>query len=136
MAFSYNRTVRFKDTDAAGVVYFANVLAMCHEACEESLAMSGIDLKVFFSNPAFAIPITHASVDFLRPLFCGDQLLVLLITKQRSADEFEIRYRILEAATDQVVAKATTRHVCIEPISRTRKELAPEIIQWLKRWGV
>lgn len=136
MAFSYTRTVRFKDTDAAGVVYFANVLAICHEACEESLATSGINLKSFFSNPAFTIPIVHASVDFLRPMFCGDQLLINLITKQRSRDEFEIGYQVLEAAADKVVAKAITRHVCIEPISRTRKELPTEMIQWLQRWGV
>ncbi|MFS8118916.1 MAG: acyl-CoA thioesterase, partial [Microcoleus sp.] len=45
MSFSYTRTVRFQDTDAAGVVYFANVLAMCHEAYEASLAASGINLK-------------------------------------------------------------------------------------------
>jgi len=50
--------VRFKDTDAAGVVYFA-VLAMCHEACEESLAVSSINLKVFFSNPVVAV-LVHA----------------------------------------------------------------------------
>ena len=135
MAFSYSRTVRFKDTDAAGVVYFANVLAMCHEACEESLASSGINLKVFFSNSSVTIPIVHASVDFLRPMFCGDQLLINLITKQRSHNEFEIGYQILEAAADKVVAKAITRHVCIEPASRTRKELPSEIVQWLKSWS-
>ena len=135
MPFDYSRTVRFKDTDAAGVVYFANVLAMCHEACEESLASSDINLKVFFTNPAFAIPIVHASVDFLRPMFCGDQLLISLIAKQRSGDEFEIGYKVLEAVSDKVVAKAITRHVCIEPSSRTRKELPNEIIQWLKQWG-
>jgi len=55
--------------------YIANVLAMCHEACEESLAVSSINLKVFFSNPVVAVPIVHASVDFLL-MFCGDQLLI------------------------------------------------------------
>ena len=34
MAFAYYYTVRFQDTDAAGVVYFANVLRICHEAYE------------------------------------------------------------------------------------------------------
>lgn len=135
MPFNYSRTVRFKDTDAAGVVYFANVLTMCHEACEESLASSGINLTVFFTNPAFVIPIVHADVDFLRPMFCGDQLLISLITKQRSSNEFEIGYKVLEAASDKVVAKAITRHVCIEPSTRTRKELPTKIIQWLKQWG-
>lgn len=135
MAFTYTRTVRFKDTDAAGVVYFANVLTMCHEACEESLASSGIDVRAFFSNSSVVIPIVHASVDFLRPMFCGDQLLINLITKQRSHNEYEIGYQILESAADKVVAKAITRHVCIEPVSRTRKELPSEIVQWLKSWS-
>jgi 1,4-dihydroxy-2-naphthoyl-CoA hydrolase len=66
MPFTYLRTVHFQDTDAAGVVYFANVLAMCHEAYEASLAASGINLKAFFSNPEVAFPIIHASVDFYR----------------------------------------------------------------------
>jgi 1,4-dihydroxy-2-naphthoyl-CoA hydrolase len=134
MPFTYTRTVRFGDTDAAGVVYFANVLVMCHEACEESLAASGINLKAFFSNPSVTIPIVHASVDFLRPMFCGDQLLIHLITKKRSGNEFEIAYQIL-ATADKVVAKAITKHVCIDPISRTRKEMPAEIIQWLHQWG-
>ncbi len=135
MPFTYTRTVRFQDTDAAGVVYFANVLVMCHEACEESLAASGINLKTFFSNPSVTIPIVHASVDFLRPMFCGDQLLIDLITKERSCNEFEIAYQILAAAADKVVAKALTKHVSIDPISRTRKEIPAEIIQWLHQWG-
>lgn len=133
MPFTYNRTVRFQDTDAAGVVYFANVLAMCHEACEESLAASNINLKAFFSNPTVTIPIVHASVDFLRPMFCGDHLLIHLMTKQRSGNEFEIAYQILVA--DKLVAKAITQHVCIDPVGRIRKEMPVDIIQWLHRWG-
>ena len=134
MPFIYKRTVRFQDTDAAGVVYFANVLAMCHEACEESLAASGIDLKAFFSTPELVSPLVHASVDFLRPMFCGDQLVIHLMTMQRSCNEFEIAYEVLAAEANKIVAKAITRHVCINPISRTRKELPAEIIQWLQQW--
>lgn len=131
MEFTYTRTVRFQDTDAAGVVYFANVLAMCHEACEESLAVSGINLKSFFTNPAVAIPIVHASIDFHRPMFCGDKLLIRLMTKQLSENEFEVAYQVLMAMVDKVVAKAITRHVCIDPTSRTRKELPAEVVAWL-----
>lgn len=71
MSFIYTRTVRFGDTDAAGVVYFANVLAICHEAYESSLAASGIDLKAFFSQGVIAIPIVHASIDFCVPCFAA-----------------------------------------------------------------
>lgn len=136
MPFIYTRTVRFQDTDAAGVVYFANVLAMCHEACEESLATSGINLKSFFSNPTFTIPIVHASVDFFRPMFCGDQVVIYLTPKQLSGNEFSTAYSIFAAPTvEQRLANAITRNVCIDPVTRIRKDLPDEMIQWLQRWG-
>lgn len=136
MSFIYTRTIRFQDTDAAGVVYFANVLAMCHEAYEASLVASGINLRSFFRNPVVAIPIVHASVDFFRPMFCGDQQTIHLTPKQLTSDEFEIAYQIFSAeAPDRLAGKATTRHVCIDPASRTRKVMPAEMAQWLKQWS-
>lgn len=131
MAFTYTRTIRFQDTDAAGVVYFANVLAMCHEAYEESLAASGINLKVFFTNQSVAIPIVHASVDFLRPMFCGDLVFIHLTAEQIGSDKFEINYIIV--ALKQQVAKAITKHICINPANRTRQQLPNEMMQWLQQ---
>ncbi|MBE9050917.1 acyl-CoA thioesterase [Nostocales cyanobacterium LEGE 11386] len=130
MSFTYNRTVYFQDTDAAGVVYFANVLGICHEAYEESLAASGINRKDFFTNPSVAFPIIHANVDFFRPMFCGDNLVVSLIPQQLSINKFEITYEIIIA--NVVVAKAITRHVCIDVSSRTKQELSSEILHWLE----
>lgn len=135
MPFIYQRTVRFQDTDAAGVVYFANILTMCHEAYEESLAASGINLKLFFSNSNVAIPIIHASVDFFRPMFCGDNISIHLTPQQLNTDNFEINYLIIRLEEKQV-AKATTKHVCINPVSRTRQELPKETTQWLQQWKI
>lgn len=159
MPFTYTRTIRFQDTDAAGVVYFANVLAMCHEAYEESLAASGINLQSFFQNPAVAIPIVHASVDFFRPMFCGDQQTIHLTPEPLTNHEFEIIYQVfkvpsppsqmaktsendvsgnlttIEKAPLQLVGKAITRHVCIDSANRTRKEMPAEMIQWLQQWS-
>jgi 1,4-dihydroxy-2-naphthoyl-CoA hydrolase len=134
MPFTYTRTVRFQDTDAAGVVYFANVLAMCHEAYEASLAASGINLKAFFSNRDRAIPIIHATVDFYRPMFVGDRLTIQLTPKQISDDEFEIDYQVFSGEiTAKSAAKALSKHVCIDTVTRTRKQLSEELIQWLRQ---
>ncbi|MEH2046826.1 acyl-CoA thioesterase [Nostoc sp.] len=130
MPFTYKRTVRFQDTDAAGVVYFANVLAICHEAYEESLEASSINLKDFFTNPSVGFPIVHASIDFLRPIFVGDKLFISLIPQKIGVDKFEITYEI--TVIEVVVAKAITRHVCIDVSSRSKQELPEEIIQWLE----
>ncbi|NEP42916.1 MAG: acyl-CoA thioesterase [Okeania sp. SIO2H7] len=132
MSFSYFRTVRFQDTDAAGVVYFANVLAICHEAYEASLAAYGIDLKAFFCNSKSAIPIVNARVDFYRPMFCGEDLIVELVPEKLSDNEFEIAYQIfISDAKNKPAAKAMTKHVCINPESRKRQILSEEMMEWL-----
>jgi 1,4-dihydroxy-2-naphthoyl-CoA hydrolase len=130
MPFNYNRTIRFSDTDAAGVVYFANVLSICHEAYEASLEASSINLKDFFSNISVAFPIVHADVDFFRPMFCGDKLVISLNPQKIGVDKFEVAYEIV--VDDVMVAKAITRHVCIEVSSRSKRELLGEIVKWLE----
>ncbi|MBW4509328.1 MAG: acyl-CoA thioesterase [Scytonematopsis contorta HA4267-MV1] len=130
MTFTYHRTVRFQDTDAAGVVYFANILAICHEAYEESIASVGINLKEFFTHPPIAFPIIHANVDFFRPISCGDKLVVSLIPYKQGVDKFEIAYEILVDLF--VVAKAQTRHVCIDTSTRNKREFPDEISEWLE----
>jgi 1,4-dihydroxy-2-naphthoyl-CoA hydrolase len=130
MSFTYNRTIHFQDTDAAGVVYFANVLCICHEAYEASLEASGIDIKSFFTHPSVGLPILHANVDFFRPMFCGDKLTISLISHQLGGNKFEVIYDII--VEDVLVAKAVTRHVCINTITRNKQDLSADMIQWLE----
>lgn len=129
--FTYNRTIRFHETDAAGVVYFANVLTLCHEAYEASLAAAGIDVRVFFGGGLLAVPVVHASVDFRRPLHCGDRLAIALTPHPLDATTFEIHYH-LSNFEQKTVATALTRHVCIDSASRQRHGFSPELVQWLQ----
>ncbi len=130
MAFTYYYTVRFQDTDAAGVVYFANVLRIFHEAYEVSLAASSINLKSFFTNSSVAFPIVHANVDFLRPMYCGDNLVISLLAEKIGLDKFEINYEII--VDEVIVAKGITRHVCINVSNRNKQELPNYMNNWLE----
>ncbi len=136
MPFVYQRTVRFQETDAAGVVYFANTLAMCHEAYEESLIAAGIEVRQFFSSSsAIALPIVHAEVDYRQPAFCGDRHEIVLTPASISGNGFEIRYEIYgEGNRDQLTSKALTRHACINPLNRERQPLPQQVLDWLIKW--
>ncbi|MGJ3248590.1 MAG: acyl-CoA thioesterase [Elainellaceae cyanobacterium] len=146
MPFIYNRMIHFQDTDAAGVVYFSNVLSICHEAYEASLSVSGINLREFFSNSNIAVPITHASIDFFKPMFCGDRHQIHLVPDLLNPSEFMITYAILpdletSKATESsapisapIVAKAVSNHVCINPVNRTRIDLPADLMRWLNQW--
>jgi 1,4-dihydroxy-2-naphthoyl-CoA hydrolase len=136
MSFVYSRIIRFQDTDAAGVVYFANVLSICHEAYEASLVASEIDLRQFFTQPAIAIPISHASIDFFRPMYCGERYGIHLTPKLMNESKFEINYELFrENAADDLIGKALTKHVCIHAIARTKINIPTEIHNWLQRWS-
>lgn len=76
---TYYRIIHFSDTDAVGVVYFASLLSICHEAYENALETAGIELKTFFTQTTIAIPIVHATIDFYHPLMCRDRLQIDLL---------------------------------------------------------
>ena len=135
MTFNYLRRVYLSDTDAAGVVYFAKGLEICHEAYEESLADAGISLKQMIRLGETALPIVHAEIDFIRPLFCGDQIQISLVTSLVKDSEFAIAYQIfLVDNPKQILVKAQTRHVCINPQLRQRINLPTAVLQWLNRF--
>jgi 1,4-dihydroxy-2-naphthoyl-CoA hydrolase len=136
MPFTYARTIRFHDTDAAGVVYFANALVFCHEAYEESLIKADIQIDTFFGKSAIAIPIVQASVDFLRPMVCGDHIQINLTPHSLKTSEFEIRYEMYGETNPQVLlSNAYTRHICIHAATRNRTEIPLSVQAWLKMWG-
>ena len=129
MGFEYSHTVRFHETDAAGVVYFANGLVLCHQAYEASLDAAGVDLREFFSPRELAFPIVHASIDFRRPLRCGDRVVIKVSAQQEAAFSFAVSYAIHH---NQVcAATALTRHVCINA-ERQRSPLPPPMQDWLQ----
>jgi len=128
------RTVRFGDTDAAGVVHFARLLVWCHEAYEESLERFGIAAAAVFPTPEaappVAVPIVHCSADFRRPLVCGDPLAIQLEPRRLDPGCFEVIYRF--SSRGEPVAQGLTRHLAIRSDSRERCPLSTAINRWLE----
>lgn len=144
MPFSHLRTIRFQDTDAAGVVYFANALSICHEAYEASLAAAGIDLKSFFRGESIAVPIVHAEISYFQPMFCGETYLIEVAPKLLSPDKFQIHYTVrgpvsaadmgeqtAHSLSSKSISEATTVHLCIDPATRKRMPLPSQLSYWL-----
>ncbi|MDR0902652.1 MAG: acyl-CoA thioesterase [Opitutaceae bacterium] len=135
MPFTYHRTIHFSDTDAAGVVYFANYLSICHEAYEEALADAGADIARLFSDTGVVIPVSSSSADYLRPLVCGDAVTVGVKPSALAPDTFAIDYEVTRlgrgGAPSKLAARARTRHVCIRAADRARQPLPDAIAAWV-----
>jgi 1,4-dihydroxy-2-naphthoyl-CoA hydrolase len=128
------RTVRFGDTDAAGVMHFHQLLRWCHEAYEESLERYGLALAEIFPSgepaPAVALPIVHCSADYRAPLVCGERLTIALSPERLDPSSFAIHFRFHSG--DHTAAIALTRHLAIERLSRRRCSLPVPIQRWLE----
>lgn len=132
MPFTYQRTIHFSDTDAAGVVFFANYAAICHEAYEESLSKAGVNLNGFFKDAGVVIPIAKCEADYKRPLQCGDRVSVTVSPKALSENTFEIHYEVTRLGPPaKLAANIRTEHVCIDSATRARKTLPSLIAEWM-----
>src|SRR4051812_39537595 len=114
MPFLYSRTIHFADTDAAGVVFFANYLSICHEAYEEALAATGINIARFFSDHGIIIPIARSTADYLRPMTCGEKIHVSVTPVSLSENSFALDCTLAKLGPPQKIAgRVRTEHVCI-----------------------
>ncbi len=78
MGFRDRRTVRLQDTDATGVLYFANQLQMALETFEEFMQKSGVSLNSMIEEKKFLLPVVQVKSDFLSPVKAGDHLDIFL----------------------------------------------------------
>jgi 1,4-dihydroxy-2-naphthoyl-CoA hydrolase len=133
MPFIYERTVRLSDTDAAGVVYFARTLSICHEAYEAALAAAGIDLNDLLGANGIVVPISRSEADYKRPLRPGDKLRVSVTPERLSDHSFAIRFEVTKLGPPvKLAAGVRTEHVCTAPAKRERAPLPAALAAWVR----
>jgi 1,4-dihydroxy-2-naphthoyl-CoA hydrolase len=133
MSFTYQRAIHFSDTDAAGVVFFANYLAFCHDAYEEALAAVGIDLKTFFADHGVVVPIAKSEASYLRPLYAGDKIRITVAPTLLSENSYTLSCEVLKlGAFEKIAARVRTEHVCIDSKTRGRLPLPSALAAWVR----
>ena len=130
------RTVRFGDTDAAGVVHFHEMFRWCHETWEESLEKYGIVLLEIFPTTQInsyqldvALPIVHCEANYFKPLYVGDNITIELNPEKLDESSFVLRFKLVKNNED--IGSINIKHVSINPISRERCTLSEQINMWL-----
>ena len=120
MPFTYSRTTHFADTDAAGVVFFANYLSICHEAYEEALSAAGIDLKRFFADNGVVVPICQERGGVPAAHIMRRQAEREREAQGVSENSFEIRYDDHAARPASQVRRAREDRACVHRLGDAR----------------
>lgn len=132
MPFAYTRTIRLADTDAAGVVYFARTLSLCHEAYEAALAEANLPLAELLGGGGIVVPVSRSEAEYFRPLRAGDKVRVACLPERLSENSFAVRYEVIRlGAPDKLAARARTEHVCASTTKRERAPIPPKLAAWV-----
>ncbi len=134
MPYDYTRTIHFPDTDAAGVVFFANYLSLCHEAYEEALGAAGLDVATFFSAHGIVVPISKSSAEYLRPLRVGDKVRVTVRPEPLTENSFALNYELTRLTPiAKLAARVRTEHVSTSLQLRERVPLPAALAAWVNQ---
>ncbi|MDN3509484.1 MAG: thioesterase family protein, partial [Candidatus Neptunochlamydia sp.] len=76
--YRYKRMIRVQDTDATGVLYFANQLQIGLEAFEDFLCTQGFSIGEMIREKHYFLPIVHTESDFFLPIHVSDILELML----------------------------------------------------------
>jgi 1,4-dihydroxy-2-naphthoyl-CoA hydrolase len=87
-------TVRLKDTDAAGVLYFASLLVFAHETFEAFLDARGLPLGRLLAGADYALPVVHCEADYRRRVGVGDLLTVEMTVGEAGESSFALEYAL------------------------------------------
>lgn len=68
--------VYFEDTDAGGIVYYANYLKYAERARTELLRTIGFESSAFMRKEGVGLAVRYCRADFIRPAKLDDQLEV------------------------------------------------------------
>lgn len=133
MPFVYDRTIRLAETDAAGIVFFANYLVLCHEAYEASLAAAGLPVQDFLGGGDTIVPISRSTAEYLRPLQCGDAVRIELQVTRLSENSFAIDYALTRVGPPaKLAARIRTEHVVTSRTQKSRVPMPAKLAAWVE----
>jgi acyl-CoA thioester hydrolase len=102
-------TVYFEDTDAYGIVYYANYLKFMERARSDFIRAVGVDQAAELRSTGNAYAVVEVDIKYRRPARLGDDLQVVSTVQQVRASSVDIHQRVMrgpELLTDARVTAA------------------------------
>ncbi len=112
--FSHRHRVRiyWEDTDAGGVVYYANYLKFMERCRTEWLRALGVDQLRLRSERGLQFAVVSVAVDFLRPALLNDEVIVTAELVRLSGATISFKQAIWRGEAQLI--EATIRVACLD----------------------
>jgi 1,4-dihydroxy-2-naphthoyl-CoA hydrolase len=132
--FIAHNQVRMNDTDAAGILYFANQFRFAHDALEDFFESEGYSFSRMLYDESFIFVIVHAEADFLAPLAVSDKLEIHVNIEKIGTSSFTISFHIYKSPDSTLVGTAKTVHVYLDRTTRKKKHIPEHLSKLLHKY--
>lgn len=112
--------VYFEDTDAAGIVYYANYLKFMERARSDMLRAIGIDQRAALDAGEGVYVVAEARVKYRRPARLEDALVVVSHLADLRAASATIHQRVMRG--QEMLADATIVAAFLSPDGRPKRQ--------------
>ncbi len=120
--------VYYEDTDAGGVVYYANYLRFCERARTERLRALGIDQRALAAEHGIVFVVRRVEADYLRGAELDDALQVITRVIDMGAASLKFEQQIFRG--EEHLFSASITIACIDS-RRWRATRIPEFLRTL-----
>lgn len=121
--------VYYEDTDAGGVVYYANYLRFLERARTEMLRAIGFEQAQLLHIEGIAFAVRSLSVDYLKPARLDDLIEVSSSIRELGRAQMVFAQQI--SRSNDVLLEATVRVACIDPVRGKAVAIPRDIYQKL-----
>jgi acyl-CoA thioester hydrolase len=113
-------SVYFEDTDAYGIVYYANYLKFMERARSDMIRAVGVDQAAELNRSGSAYVVVEVDIKYRRPGRLGDDLLVVSTVEQVRASSVYIQQRVMRGT--EVLTDATLTAAFLDGEGRPRRQ--------------
>jgi acyl-CoA thioester hydrolase len=110
--FVHPVSIYWEDTDAGGVVYYANYLKFMERCRTEWLRALRVDQQRLRAERQLQFVVVNVSVDFLRPAVLHDEVLVTAELQRLTGATIVFKQTIMRG--DEQLIDATARVACLD----------------------
>lgn len=111
--FEWRVRVYYEDTDAGGIVYYANYLRFFERARTEWLRSLGINQSKLSQTEAIQFIVRSLQIDYRRPSRLDDELMLTLTIKQMRGASLLIDQQARLVGSSDLLVGAQVRVACV-----------------------
>jgi acyl-CoA thioester hydrolase len=125
--FSCPIRIYWEDTDAGGIVYYANYFRFMERARTEWLRSLGVEQESLRREHSVMFVVVNAAAEFLRPARYADMLQVSCLIQKATPASLTLQQEIVRDGDAQLLVSGSVRVACLD-VANLKPRIMPS---WL-----